>query len=239
MRSPVACASSSARAGVLPTATYDFTGTVTGFTNTGGLFPGVTAGDTFEVQVVVDTAFPGTGGNGFESYKQAAPGDAFPVESVSLELNDGPPIEISGTSHMTEQGPVNAVAIEYNLALGGSLVDELAIGMTGRQSNGDPGEFSVTAIDQTFGAPSGFTTSLRLGAPLGPTPANAINIQEGGMPLDFSVCANAACSTQSAIYGSLSKIAVASAPLPNAFWLMLGGLTIMAARLGAAKLRRE
>ncbi len=234
------CASPNVRAGTL--ATYNFTGTVSELTGSGGLFPtGVAAGDPFDLQVVVDTSFPGTGGNGYEAYRQQSATAASPVESVSLELNGSAPITITSAFGSTTQG--TGVQIAYNEVLSGnSLLDELVIGMSGRQSNGNAGSFSVSAIDQTFGStPSGFTTSVQLGAPLGPTPVSAISEQYGDMPLYFQICANATCSAGSGMFGALTDITVSanvsSAPSPNSLWLLLGGLAIMGARLGSARRR--
>jgi hypothetical protein len=234
--------SSDVRAAML--AEYDFTGTVTTLANRAGVLPAnVNVGSPFDLQVIIDTSFPGTSGDSvsLENYGQTNSNGPFPVQSVSVELNGNAPLQILGVPQQTEQGPVNHVTIEHNEALSGnSFVDELVIGMTGLQLNGNPGEFSVVAIDQTFfGTTPGFTTSVQLGAPLGPTPSNAINSQEGNMPLSFSVCGDPACSTMDGFSGSLNQITVAPVPLPASLWLLLSGLGSLGGGLRIAELRKR
>lgn len=78
--------------------------------------------------------------------------------------------------------------------------------MAGLQSDGNLASFGVDAIAQTA-SPSGFITSLALGAPLGHTPASAINAFTGNMPISVSFCTDATCS------GGLPGVSVVTADL--------------------------
>lgn len=215
-----------------PLVIYGFTGTVTQVGGDASLYPaGVAAGTPFAVQVAVNGSFPQTGGDSsLANYAETSPSGPFPIQSVSLELNGGAPIVLLGapSAKLPLFSAVNHLTIGFNEMLGGdSFVDELVTVMEGVQANGNFGYFGVVALDQTFGAPSGFTTSVQLGAPFGTIPLNAINAFEGDMPLDFSLCANAACTEAGVISAALNGITV-SAPVsavgePDNAWLFLCG----------------